>query len=120
MILVSPFVNNHRRLSIIIVVVVDHRRCCSKSSLLSIIIVVVNHRRCCQSSSLLSIVIVVVLSVERRLVLSAQDNVQLREEVAAALEQLRHRSVGMVVVVVVPLPFFIVVENVCLLLFEKF
>ena len=50
--------------------------------------------------------------------LSAQDNVQLREEVAAALEQLRHRSVGMVVVV--PLPFFIVVENVCLLLFEKF
>ena len=52
--------------------------------------------------------------------LSAQDNVQLREEVAAALEQLHHRSVGMVVVVVVPLPFFIVVENVCLLLFEKF
>ena len=77
------------------------------SSLLSI-----NHHRC-QSSSLLSIIIVVVLSVERRLVLSAQDNVQLREEVAAALEQLRHRSVGMVVVVVVvPLPFFIVVENV--------
>jgi len=86
---------------------------------LSIIIVVVNHHRRCQSSSLLSIIIVVVLSVERRLVLSAQDNVQLREEVAAALEQLRHRSVGMVVVVV-PLPFFIVVENVFLLLFENF
>ena len=54
-------------------------------------------------------------SVERRLVLSAQDNVQLREEVAATLEQLRHRSVVLGCWDLLSRTFFIAVENVALL-----